>query len=31
MSEFAPHHGGQTAGMYMVWRNYVMVTLCTEI
>jgi len=27
-SELAPHHGGKTAGIDMVWRNYVTVTLC---
>jgi len=27
-SELVPHHGGKTAGIDMVWRNYVTVTLC---
>jgi len=27
-SELASHHGGKTAGIDMVWRNYVTVTLC---
>ena len=27
-SELAPHHGGKTADMDMVWRNHVTVTLC---
>ena len=27
-SELAPHHGGKTDGIDMVWRNYVTATLC---
>ena len=27
-SELAPHRGGKTAGIDVVWRNYVTVTLC---
>jgi len=28
LAELAPHHGGKTAGIDIVWRNYVTVTLC---
>jgi len=27
-SELVPHHGGKTAGIDMVWRNYISATLC---
>jgi len=30
-SQFAPHHGEKTAGIDMVWRNYVTVTLCVAL
>jgi len=30
-SELASHHGGKTAGIHMVWRNYVTLTLCRSI
>jgi len=26
--ELAPQNGGKTAGMDIIWRNYVTVTLC---
>jgi len=29
-SEFAPHHGGKTAGVDMAWRNYVTITLVPD-
>jgi len=29
-SEVAPHHGGNTAGIDIVWRNYVTVALCIK-
>jgi len=27
-SDLVPHHDGKTAGIDMIWRNYVTVTLC---
>ena len=30
-SKLAPHHGGKTAGIDMVWRNCVTVTLCITL
>jgi len=30
-SKIAPHDGGKTAGIDMVWRNYVSVALCKEM
>ena len=30
LAELAPQNGGKTAGIHMIWRNYVIVTLCID-